>query len=538
MKKFIEENLFICVCFLVLTLLVILIYIPVVKLNFLLIDDGQIVQNSRNLIRYLTSGNLSGISNILLEGSEGRVRPAYWLVQMLVSQISFYVPGLMHIFRILVLLTSLILFVKVGLKLKIDIRWIFFALFLFSFNFQNFENFYRLGPTEIYLGLYFLIITNILLKAQKNKFDYFISFTATLLGCMTKETFFLTSFPLIYLLFNNNLKNFNLEKKFIYFTLIINGIFSFIVFSIRNSYGANLGYSQNYKFEFNSIVDNGINYFNQINHYQSPVLLLLFVGAIVWIYNNYKKVFSVDNKHSLMFAFFVLQAIINIAILLPWQFVLGRYLIIVNISIAFAVVIFIEQLWSILPKLIDFKYLNLNLAKNIFLLGLMPFIFIRNLFPIANFQEWQKTDSDLTTDLLKSLSRNIEPNRPVYVNYIKGDANIEIFLETKWHLEEFYNRGDIKFIYLDENNLCIKNESRYILDRSSDRFIQKNNINLNNLELIDSGRYSYDPINYGEVLKSFNYLERSSNWGQSYPFEWNLYRQKPNTCINNKEIKK
>lgn len=169
--------------------------------------------------------------------------------------------------------------------------------------------------------------------------------------------------------------------------------------------------------------------------------------------------------------------------------------------------------------------------KNLILLALLPVMFVRNVFPIANFQEWQKTDNELTSDLLKSLSKNIPSNETVWVNYVKGDANIEIYLETSWHLDEFFDRPDIKFSYLDSEDLCAKDNDRYILDRSSERLVSKDKIDSNKLTVVDSGSYSYDPVNYGQVVKSFIYGSKHQYWSTSYPFNWQILLQKKGNCI-------
>jgi len=120
----------------------------------------------------------------------------------------------------------------------------------------------------------------------------------------------------------------------------------------------------------------------------------------------------------------------------------------------------------------------------------------------------------------------------IFVNYKKGDANIEIFLEAGWHLEEFYNRKDIKFVYLDETNFCA-NESRYIFDRTSDRLIDPREfVNSSNYEVIANGNFSYESLNYSAVVRSFFYRVKAENWSEKYLFDWAIYVQRPKTCID------
>ncbi|KKS95349.1 MAG: hypothetical protein UV71_C0008G0021 [Microgenomates group bacterium GW2011_GWC1_43_13] len=531
MKKLIQDNLFIFIFAICLLLLTLLMYLPSFRLNFSLIDDGLTIKYSREIIHLLLRFNISSVAEIIFEANNGRVRPAYWLVQLLISSLSFYSPQIMHGFRLAVLFLSSYLIFSILGKLGVSIRWKLFSLFLFVMNSGNFESFYRLGPAEVYLGIYFLLIINTVLKNKLGRFDYFLVLFSSFLGCFTKETFFIVSLPLILFLLPTKTKFVKRNRRLFLFILLINLFLGLLVFLIKQNYGMVSGYSQNYVFTPVTVIDNFENYFTQINHFQFPVIFILALYSAYRVFINLKKRFKRVESKDLILLFFIIESVLNLAVLLPWRFVLGRYLILVNLSLIFAFAIALENVWKLAKHKIIITPSKLTLLGNSFLVLLTPFIFIRNIFPIANLQLWQKTESETTISLLRSLATHIPINEEVFVNYAKGDANIEVFLETGWHLEEFYNRRDIVFNYLDKSNLCADKE-RYILDRTTERFMSEGKIiNNKNLLLIDSGRSTYNPINYGEVLKSFIRVKKSDLWSQEYKFDWFLYKQKSGTCL-------
>src|SRR5690606_15059968 len=96
-----------------------------------------------------------------------------------------------------------------------------------------------------------------------------------------------------------------------------------------------------------------------------------------------------------------------------------------------------------------------------------------------------------------------------------------------------YGREDIQFEYLDESNLCSDDTTRYILDRRSERFISNEVLDTSiALSLIAAGEQFYKPLNYGEVRNSFLTGKKSEDWSTEHKFDWRIYEQKPNTCID------
>ena len=176
MIRFLQKNWqYLIGCF-VLLFWGLLIYFPALRLNFLLIDDGQIVKVSREIFIALHRFDLKVLWNLIFEPNEGRVRPFYWLTQAFLVFLSRANTLWMHIFRLSILALTSIFISKILSKFKIDNKWTFLVILLFLTNFQNFENYYRLGPTEVYLGFYFLLFLYSIFFVQLNLLSYIYSY--------------------------------------------------------------------------------------------------------------------------------------------------------------------------------------------------------------------------------------------------------------------------------------------------------------------------------------------------------------------------
>src|SRR5690606_25289689 len=138
------------------------------------------------------------------------------------------------------------------------------------------------------------------------------------------------------------------------------------------------------------------------------------------------------------------------------------------------------------------------------------------------------SDSNFSYNILQDLS-SLHANSEVFVNYTKGDDNIEIHKGSTWHLNYFHNRPDITLTYLDNSSLCTK-EQRYILDRSAVRLLPTEAIQKVSSH-IKSGTMLYQPINIDFILPSIIQGQRHPNWSDKHEYSYSIYSQHPNSCI-------
>ena len=239
--------------------LCVLIYLPSFKLHFLLLDDGLTILNARMLVNGLVHLNWNTLADVFLEPLNGRVRPGYWLIESVFAYLSLYNSYLFHFFRFILLLATLVISYKFLEKLKIYYPIILFSLFIFLFNIQNFENYYRLGPVEPLIIFLSVVIYYLLFFSSFNlKKSLILLVFSTLLGGLTKENFFLIGLSLAPLLFVSVLqKNKVLVTKVT--AVIASSVFiGAIVFLIKASYPTGGVYASNYIINIPSIIANTI----------------------------------------------------------------------------------------------------------------------------------------------------------------------------------------------------------------------------------------------------------------------------------------
>lgn len=516
----------------------VLTYLPSLNLRYLLLDDGLSVLISKKVWSYLGSWNFGELVDTILEPDVGRVRPAYWISQALLNLVGAYKPSIVHGLRVLLLILTNIVFFKFLKKLKVNELWIWLALFIYNFDSLIFENYYRLGPVEPFLALYYVVSLYTVFFSKNNWTSHLLIIFVTFVGALTKESYFSLFLPFLCLLFAD-MKYSYLDKgakqrlKYFVLSLITFGL---VVLAIKASYGNMGSYASQYEVTVERIVSSTVSYIKQLAHFHSP-LIYLPLGYLLYLLANYKHGLTHGNRFRLaIFFVFCLGVVTQIFVLLPWKYTLGRYLMLVNLQLAFTYAIVLQEIFNKTYKIVAARNIKskkrTQILKLAFVVILLPIFIVRNVFPIANFQLWQKTDSEFTSELLASLATNIPIQETVYVNYIKGDANIEIFLETMWHLELFYKRGDIRLAYLDEDAACTGSD-RFILDRRSDRFVSKSVLSSNQFVVeVDTGQKAYKPLNYGGVRDSFIRGYKLETWDAEYIFDWTLYKQKSGTCLD------
>jgi hypothetical protein len=497
------------------------LYAQALRLNFLLIDDGQLVLVKRQTVNLIVTGNITALPKLLLEPEVGRVRPVYWLIQSALVYLNQESAFGLHLTRQIILVITLLLIARILSVFKTDRRLIFVLLILFIFNQQNLENYYRLGPTEPYLALCFLLILNLLLKPVFSKSKNLVTaLVLFMLGCGIKETFVINGLIFGLIGFRNK-SNGRLYLISFIAAMILSAS---LIWGIKSSYPHLAGaYSSNYSLNINGILANAYSYFQQLLKYQKQNIYILFIILLgLFISPEFRRTLF---KDKLLLGGLSLGLIINLAILFPWQFAMGRYLLVFNALI----LLFIGYVISspILPR---------NFLKN--RLWLFPisvalsFVFLSlpiNLVEISNFQRQQLFESAFTTDIITKLNNYLPKNSILLNNYIKGDDNIEIYLEALWHLQLFHGRYDLNYGYLEKTDPCAQ-VTRYIFDRKSTRLVPRDQL-LSHLELLASTSADLVQTVPEKLFRDFIEHSPVPRWIVSFPFDWSLFKQNPGVCI-------
>jgi hypothetical protein len=137
------------------------------------------------------------------------------------------------------------------------------------------------------------------------------------------------------------------------------------------------------------------------------------------------------------FSFFIVQ--------LPWAFALGRYLMPSLIGLTIFLGIEIRNIFKFLPEKIKF----FNRFFTPFVLLILAGFLFKNFPSFFNYAHWIITGTNKVSEGLSFVAQNAPLGGSVFLNAKKGDATIEIVIETGYHLKFFYNRPDLKVDYLD-----------------------------------------------------------------------------------------
>src|SRR3972149_2627476 len=109
-NSILPDNIFTTLLWSLLILWGFVLYFPSLKLNFSLLDDGLMVKNARLIYVAIANFDWSNFLGVIFEPEQGRVRPAYWIVETILSWLGFYNPSLIHGLRLaLLVLTSLLI---------------------------------------------------------------------------------------------------------------------------------------------------------------------------------------------------------------------------------------------------------------------------------------------------------------------------------------------------------------------------------------------------------------------------------------------
>jgi hypothetical protein len=390
------------------------------------------------------------------------------------------------------------------------------------------------------MALFLVVTLYIVFKEKSRRQEFWILVILSLASVFIKETYFVVAANLLFLflIWLLPMTRVRLGWKKIQKKLLVTGLsllaFQILVFLIRKSYGGGQNYSSNYDVSNLQLLFSGFkSYLSSILFYQFPIF------HISLAYFFYFLITAVVRRKELklgewFYIFLWTVVFVQLAVLAPWRFVLGRYVLVVNLGLCLVYAVTFQRIYNVsFPKI--FKLINtlvpIPQLELLFAAALLPVFVVRNIFPVANYQLWEKTDSIMSYETVRAVADHVHERETLIANFKNNDTNIEVFYEVGWHLEEFYGRKSTKLTFLDDSNLCAK-EQRFILDRTSDRFLRKETFEESNIfQHIDSGGAAYEPINYGVILRSFIYGQKLEGWSSQYNFDWAIYKQKANTCI-------
>ncbi len=414
--------------------------------HFSLIDDGQSLENSYFFDECFNSGECTPLKKILIEKQTGRFRPGYWSIQHILYKVLGANPILHHQFRIyfigyLLLLLLIALTIQAGGSFLSVI--LAASIFITSFSFS--ENIIRLGPQEPYQVLFIGFFSLIYLSRSSAKRikTYPLAFTSflvfVLLAAITvKEPSFIIVFAPLFIsfLYSKNESDKKLSMKLAIFAVL------FVVVGrlLARSQNEILGYAKNFQINIKRLFSNGLAYTLMISNTTSPFLKLVGLAfpAVLFSKKLRKEIFNEQ------FLFWILAFFLSTAILLPWRFVLDRYILVpvfcfsiitgvLFSKIADYLIVFVNRLKETAGYRVAATLVLVITFTNLFFRG-----FPVNLARTINYKDWYSQFLEFEADQVMAISAF--EDETVYINATDSLGNWEVLSEIPTHLKYIYKK--------------------------------------------------------------------------------------------------
>lgn len=423
-------------------------------MNWSLVDDGVIVLRAKEISGFVLSLDFKGLLKLFIEKDIGRFRPIYYLsywVVYLIGRVGVLFYYLFHFLNF-----SLIIFTiyKIG-SLLFEGKVGFWAALLFLISWINTENWYRLGPQETLMVFYFLLsfyfFLLVFLKKSLSGRDRFLAYLFIAFAFLAKETSVAFLVPLFSLYFSLLIlkgqdksisQKFNLAflKRFLSFSFLLGAVILIIATSLRFE-GA---YTSNYVLNPKIVIQSGKSYLRVLGGSFFPVFPLVFFIFSLFLLTSLLK--SLKKRKILIkdlwSMFFLVWFFSFLLIQTPWVFGLSRYLM----PTLAGLVIFMAV------GLVEIEKRLKNLwARRVLIFGLFLFLLFQNFYLTLSTITTSIIGTNNSENFLVHVAQTAPKNSTVYFNLVKGDATLELVVESELHLNLLLERPDLKVEYLGES---------------------------------------------------------------------------------------
>lgn len=498
------------------------VFSPGLYQSFSLIDDGQTIQNNFFIKECFVVKKCEDIKSVLVEKEFGRFRPAYWIINFLIFDRVGLNPILLHQVRVY-LIGTLLVFMLLVLAVKSGASFISTAIasifFFISYSFT--ENIVRLGPVEPFQLLSLSVMSYFYLFGDNRKWLFIIIFYA--ISSLIKETSVVALFALSLTTWLFDKSN---KGKVISMWILIFGFITFILtrLFVQPDSGS-IAYSTNFKFDLRLIVFNIKQYFEMLLNITSPfikvgLIAYAFVGVLARKINLFK------NKH---FVYWASIMLVFTGILVPWKYVLERYLLVTLFSISIVLALFLTEIQNLVieilvrHKLKKWLVIVFNLLFLFLLLNMLSFKFSLDYPKSTNYKNWYSNFLRFEADQVSAIV-NTTSSR-VYVGAVDSIDNWEVLYEIPIHIKFIHNR-DIEIVRTD-----IAPKEGYVFMRTP--FVNSfNHADLISNGYIEDNRGSYevsqiDPLKFRNsfIYRPLSTLLNPPISESKFLYTWAIYKK-------------
>lgn len=416
----------------------VIILIPALSAKFWWVDDGYSLSTAQQIL---------SLKNFHAVFAGGRFFIFYWIYQTFEYLLGGYNTAIHFLIHDFIIFATAVLISLTVRKISKSEFSAFFAGVIYLLASVNTENLFRLGPQEALLS-FFLAASIYLLLSRKTT----LSIVFLVLSIFTKETGFVLWIP-FYLLYLTT-KTFLGKKRPDLLKYSAYGLI-FSIPIIANTFLRRAGYSGNYVFNLSQMMANFLGYIKIISSAFFPFFYLFIASFLFRILTSlksktFKRVYS-SISESGVFLFLFLEFV---AILSPWKYVLGRYLMPATVALCVFMGIELTALWK---RAVKFK-VSLNKPLMTAFVSYLVFFTVVNTYKIYVFGEKYADTTVFIQSIFKDIADTIPRNGTVLYNFQDDGSTKEYVDETAIQLDLLYNRPDIKVGYLDASRIPTQDE--------------------------------------------------------------------------------
>ena len=420
-----------------------LLFLPKIQSNsWMFTDDGMFMEMLKEIRENFAEGNWAIISALFKEA--GRFVPASMLIFLTRFELLGNQPESHYLLQFFVTLTlSISIFVILKIISK-DFKSAAVGMTFFALFSANWENFFRLYPLEPFIAL-FLAFFAVLLVAMSSyqmnpKIEFVLKGVLILLFLFVlyiKEVA-IAVLPAILLgaIFLNKFgKKLSLSEgriKSLWNTTLLGVMGAAIVWYISRTFSGIQGvksgwYADFYQISLTRMIISLGKYGDVFWNSGGPFLFIVLAAGLLFIWKEQKK--NTSNDLLFWMGFFFIWGCGFLAILLPWRFATGRYIL----PVVWAFAIVVGLLWGrIFSKTFTDNPTRRFAVKAILIASLAIFVIV-NLARVQHMIQWTLVRDNVNNSLLNQLEEIPDPESRklwfIYPNPVETFSQIDALMK-------------------------------------------------------------------------------------------------------------
>lgn len=412
---------------------------------FSLTDDIAVLKTSQVLLKNFKEKNFLYFTNI--EPEKGRIRPAYWLINLIPYATSGNNPVAFHLFHLLIICFSSVMAFLIVFTLTRNSASSLLTAFGLTFTVSSVENWSRLGTEEPFLIFFLLIAIYSIIKIyyKEHLTLYFtLAVSSLFLATFTKEIFPVILFPFFLLIIFSFLviKKFNTFIQFLILIFLVQAVFAMLLFLDKFILGLSGGILNQFTVGKDFMLKNLDLYSKLIAKDTGYLLFLASAFFLIIVVKKSKDLRHETTMFKVFCLFFLAISTSFLAALSTQNLILGKSLPPVLAFLFIFIGCSSSYFFSITRRLKKATLGRIKVLGHLLSLIFIIYCLIFFYFQIKETLKEINSDKDrnlLESDMVKNVSLNLKENAKVY--FIINESSFDYALGTGYHLNLFYGKN-------------------------------------------------------------------------------------------------